>query len=115
MNVLIDGVRYVPAEAPCENPTLLDFTYDFMDVGVVPIREYLRALLLKLWQQGERFNGKRPFGNGGWECELWGALISAGAVDGELDADGLYENMSKESREKANGIMAMLISEMCRP
>jgi hypothetical protein len=117
MNVIIDGVRYVPAPTPCENPSLLDARFDCEDLdGNVSIREYLHALLTKLWGEGEGFSGKRPFGNSGWEYDLYRALILAGAVQGELEAETGYINrISREEQDKANTIIFGLIGEMCKP
>jgi hypothetical protein len=58
------------------------------DAGVSTIREYLVRLLTLVWQEGENFNGKRPFGNNGWQGDFDHALITAGLVHGEVDEDG---------------------------
>lgn len=54
------------------------------------IRDYLFSLLSTLWDEQEGFSGKRPFGDSGWEYDLYVPLIKAGIVSGELDADGYY-------------------------
>lgn len=114
MNVVVDGVRYVPAVEPCGDPGLLDFVWSFYDAGGdMPIRDYLRELLTRVWEEGERFSGKRPFGNSGWEYELYAALIAAKAVVGELDEDGRVESLTGNEVSKADGIIAGLIYEMC--
>lgn len=57
------------------------------------IGEYLVALLLKLWREGDEFSGKKPFGDSGWEYELYYPLVQFGVVDGKLDDNGeLYED-----------------------
>jgi hypothetical protein len=61
---------------------------DFNDAGATTIRAYLQALLVTLWQEGESFSGKRPFGNSGWEYDLYKALIKGGAIDGTVDEHG---------------------------
>lgn len=115
MNVNIDGVRYVPAPMTVENPGLLDYVSTFSDAGgLLTIREYLCALLTKLWEQGEGFSGKYPFGNSGWEYDLYAALIGAGAVEGSLDEYGRVNTMTKAAKERANSIVFGLIQEMCR-
>jgi hypothetical protein len=115
MNVIIDGVRYIPAPTPCENPALLDFRFKCDDLRrEVSIREYLCALLTQLWSEGEGFSGKRPFGNSGWEYDLYHALIKADAVEGELDGDGYIHRISREEQDKANTIIFGLIGEMCK-
>ncbi len=55
------------------------------DAGAETIKDYLKALLERLWEAGEGFSGKRPFGNSGWEYELYKPLIKTGLVKGELD------------------------------
>lgn len=42
------------------------------------VREFLKACLSALIDEGEAFSGKRPLGNSGWEAELAHAI---GAVD----------------------------------
>jgi hypothetical protein len=49
------------------------------DAEAGTVKEYLKKLLEALWDEGEGFSGKRPFGNSGWEYELYGALEDAGA------------------------------------
>lgn len=116
MNVIIDGVRYVPAPEPCENPGLLDAMGSFPDAGGdMTIREYLGALLTHLWNEGERFSGKRPFGNGGWEYPIYEVLIREGAVEGSLDEDGYVDELSNVERKKADSIVFGLIAQMCKP
>jgi hypothetical protein len=56
--------------------------------GARTVRDYLKALLIELWDQGEGFSGKRPFGNGGWEYDLYYVLVSEGFVSGRIDAYG---------------------------
>ena len=36
----------------------------------ITIKEYLKELLLRLWDECEGFSSKRPFGNSGWEWDL---------------------------------------------
>lgn len=57
------------------------------------IREYLIALLDRLWDELEGFSGKRPFGNSGWEYTLAVPLIENGFVNGIIDADGYVEEI----------------------
>ncbi|MBN3839304.1 hypothetical protein [Burkholderia sp. Ac-20349] len=117
MNVIIDGVRYIPAPAPCENPELLDFVFHCTDLErEVSIREYLGELLKALWDEGEGFSSKSPFGNSGWEYSLYGALIKAGAVEGRLDEyNGRFcvDHISGTEQGKANQIVFSLIAKMC--
>ena len=36
----------------------------------ITIKGYLKELSLTLWKEKECFNGKRPFGNSGWDYDL---------------------------------------------
>lgn len=58
------------------------------DSGSDTIGGYLVELLATLWGSGEGFSGKRPFGNSGWEYDLYLPLIKAGLVRGTIDEDG---------------------------
>ena len=58
--------------------------------GATTIGEYLQKLLFELWTEGERFSGKRPFGDSDWEYELFYPLCDAGLVSYRLGGDGEY-------------------------
>ena len=60
------------------------------------IRDYLRMLLEALWREDDCFSGKRPFGNSGWEYDLYVPLIKAGFVEGEIDEDGFLGEFDKQ-------------------
>ncbi len=51
----------------------------------ITIKEYLKELLRTLWIGGESFSGKRPFGNSGWEYDLYLPLIKENIIIGSLD------------------------------
>jgi hypothetical protein len=67
------------------------------DADAGTIKEYLIKLLHELWSEGEGFSGKRPFGNSGWEYELYLPLVSAGAVKGKLDSEGYLEHVDTDA------------------
>jgi hypothetical protein len=54
-----------------------------------PLAEYLKLIMLALWEEGESFSGKRPLGDSGWQWDVAGALIREKIVPGKLDADGI--------------------------
>ena len=69
-----------------------------MNYQVENNKEYhLQELLLKLWQEGEGFSGKRPFGNSGWEYDLLYPLVAMGEIPGKLDDDGCLESINGEA------------------
>lgn len=101
MEVTIDGVQYVPAPPACENPELLDVRSFVNDLDrEMSLREYLCALLAKLWEEGESFSGKRPFGNSGWDYDVYTFLVKGGAVAGELDDDGYIVDFDRTAANK---------------
>lgn len=63
------------------------------------IKEYLRLLLITLWQEGDNFDGKRPFGDSGWKYDLYIALIKKGLIKGTLDSDGYVYEMPDGTEE----------------
>lgn len=72
------------------------------------IREYFHALLKELWEQQEGFSGKRPFGDSGWNNDLYGPLIRAGFIPGTFDDDGYIEDFDSKI---AHNIVSQLIDE----
>lgn len=78
------------------------------DADAATVGDYLIALLAKVWQEGEEFNGKRPFGNSGWEYELYLPLVRAGYVVGTIVDDELDDCDIETARELiANAIEAL--------
>lgn len=78
------------------------------DADAETIGGYLRALLLELWTEGEGFSGKRPFGNSGWEFDLYRPLVEAGFVAGEM-IDGYAEI---QDRKAADAMIAKAIAAL---
>jgi hypothetical protein len=58
------------------------------DSGASTVGGYLVALVHAVWNEEEGFSGKRPFGNSGWQQDLWKPFITHDVVTGELDEDG---------------------------
>lgn len=79
------------------------------DSGSKTIGEYLKKLLVELWKEGDGFSGKRPFGNSGWEYDLYKPLISAGLCKGKLDKDGFIAEVDKK---QAHLIILSLINNL---
>ncbi len=91
------------------NMNILDIPMEENDANASTIREYLKALLSHLWAEGEGFSGKRPFGNSGWEYDLYSALIKAEAVKGKLDE---YGHVDRVDEKKANKLIFQAIEEL---
>ena len=70
------------------------------DSGADTILSYLKALLTRLWDEGECFDSKRPFENSCWEGDLELALARAGVIEAKFDEDGYLDHCdSDKARE----------------
>lgn len=78
---------------------ILALPMDENDSGATTIRGYLKALLRELWNKGEGFGGKRPFGNSGWQHDLYAALVKGGAVEGTLDEDDYLDTIDDQAAD----------------
>lgn len=82
------------------------------DAGAVIIRDYLKALLTSLWSEGEDFSTKRPFGNSGWQRDVYRALVAANLVPGSFDEYGCLEQFSYENRVAADRLIQQAIEAL---
>lgn len=85
------------------------------DAEAATIGEYLAALLLGVWHEGEGFDGKRPFGNSSWECEIHVALVSAGLIAGTLDEDGYLDDFGGGAEADAQALIDSAIRTLSTP
>lgn len=84
---------------------ILDLPLGDNDADAATVRDYFKAQLLTLWSEGERFSGKRPFGNSGWQCDLDDALIRAGKVKGTAGTDDEVGEVDDTERETADALI----------
>ena len=75
------------------------------------IGEYFSELLLSLWDQGEGFSGKRPFGNSDWKYEVYASLIKASVVKGKIDEYDCILEFDDKQRSKADKLIFDAISK----
>jgi hypothetical protein len=80
------------------------------DGGNQPLVEYLKSLLSKMWQEGEGFNGKRPFGNSGWQFHVYAAFVKAGLIEGKLDPQ--YGWVDKCDDEAGDALVQAVIQRL---
>lgn len=79
---------------------ILDLPMGRNDADAKTVRDYLKKLLSELWRKEDGFSGKRPFGNSGWQDDVYGALIRGGAVGGKLDSEGCVEDVDTSRADK---------------
>ncbi len=89
--------------------TLLDLPLRDNDAGAKTVRDYLLALLRELWVEEAGFSGKRPFGNSGWQYDIYVPMMEAGLIDGRLDEYGYVVEMDTE---KADALLVSAIGEL---
>lgn len=92
-----------------DNPSVLDIPMSDNDADAETVGGYLQALLLRLWRAGEDFNSKRPFGNSGWQFEVYAALVVHGAVNGSITDDGELDEVDDRA---ADDLIAAAITEL---
>lgn len=92
---------------------MLDYNSFFSDCDATTLREYFHTLLLTLWLEGEGFSGKRPFGNSGWDGDVYLALVEMKAVNGKILSDEGHSYLDSCDYDKANKLVVKLIAEMC--
>lgn len=80
---------------------ILDIPMESNDAKAKTIRDYLKALLTELWTEGEGFSGKRPFGNSGWEYDLYRPLLVAKLINGSVDEYGDIVELDEAAADKA--------------
>jgi hypothetical protein len=68
------------------------------DANARTIREYLVALVERVWDEAEGFSGKRAFGNSDWQGEVYETLIEAGLADDEAQADSIIRGAIEEMK-----------------
>ena len=66
------------------NKEILGLEFESTDLGeTVTIKEFFKRLLTTLFEEGECFSGKRPFGNSGWDYDLCVCLAKNGIIEGK--------------------------------
>jgi hypothetical protein len=91
---------------------LLDLALPENDSGASTVRGYLVALLTRLWQEDECFSGKRPFGNGSWQSDIYDAMAKAGIVAGDHDPDEDRTYIRYEATPMADELILAAIKSM---
>lgn len=95
---------------------VLDTEMQDNDSGASTIRGYLKALLFALWEEGEGFSGKRPFGNSGWDGDLAFPLVRAKIIKGKIyteeDGDEIDQYLDDYDSRALNNIIRKCIEAL---
>lgn len=93
-----DGpVTTTPEPSPAEvlNLALLD-----NDAEASTVREYLIELLRTLWREEANFSGKYPFGDSGWQYDIYEPMVRAGWVAGKFDEEDILEDVDHKAADR---------------
>lgn len=77
----------------------------------ITIEEWLKLLLLSLWDEREQFSGKRPFGESSWDFRIYEQFIKHKVIEGTLDEHGYVQDCSDEEMQKADHIIERIIRD----
>lgn len=94
---------------------LLDviFEADSHNGSYMSLREWLKSLLATLWEEGEGFSGKRPFGDSGWDWQLYADLANASPQFREtINARYYDEEMEDFDEAKAEELISDAIANL---
>lgn len=97
-------------EVPFRENTVFD------DSDTTTFRELFHDLLFSVLAQGEGFDGKRPYGNSSWQCNLDHALVEMGVVKGKItrDEDGYIQD-DKYDEDECWAIIEQMLSACFYP
>lgn len=79
------------------------------------IKEFLKTCLIKLWQEGEGFSGKRPLGNSGWYYDVIYALARNNILKSVKTVDEYGEieyNLAKGEENRADKLVTQMIEHI---
>lgn len=77
------------------------------------IADYFKLQLSTLWEEGEGFSGKRPFGNSGWEGCLEYVLVKHGCIAGKIDEeDDEYPEVYDVDRKEYETFVQQMIEAL---
>lgn len=104
---------YITKEEPLVDQVLAYESIGW-DLPKCTVGEYLIELGQRVWEEGEGFSGKRPFGNSGWQTDVMYVLADGGFIGGTRNSEGDWEDLDevrgneiilacfKRLKEKAN-------------
>lgn len=88
---------------------VLDLPMGDNDADADTIRDYMKALLRAVLTETESFDGKRPFGNSGWDWDMHMPLVRAGLVSGKIDSDGY---LSEHDADAADELLLAAVNDL---
>lgn len=87
-------------DCPCPPPAGIDGSLSvegFDERNCTTVRAYLGAIMLKVWDSGDGFDSKRPFGFSGWRYDILWALGEADLIESERDEGSELVTVDREA------------------
>lgn len=78
------------------------------DANAATIGDYFIRLAEQAWIEEEGFSGKRPFGNSGWQHDIYRALVENKVITGEFDDRYLVDYDGQAGDQIINSLLAFL-------
>lgn len=91
---------------------ILDLAMEENDADAATIRDYLKELLVMVWEKDESFSGKRPFGNSGWKYDIYRTLATHKLIEAEIDEDGDIIDIQRSEYSKADQLISEAIASL---
>lgn len=91
---------------------ILDLAMEENDADAATIRDYLKELLVMVWEKDESFSGKRPFGNSGWKYDIYRTLATHKLIEAEIDEDGDVIDIKRSEYAKADQLISEAIASL---
>jgi len=91
---------------------ILDLAMEENDADAATIRDYLKELLVMVWEKDESFSGKRPFGNSGWKYDIYRTLATHKLIEAEIDEDGDVIDIKRSEHAKADQLISEAIASL---
>jgi hypothetical protein len=91
---------------------ILDLAMEENDADAATIRDYLKELLVMVWEKDESFSGKRPFGNSGWKYDIYRTLATHKLIEAEIDEDGDVIDIQRSEYTKADQLILEAIASL---
>jgi len=92
MKVVINDIVYVEQPPVVQDRSLtsaLSIRFNSDAGDNLTVRDYFYNLLRTLWIEEEGFSGKRPFGNSGWQYDIYNALDECDDIPEDTEYDPL--------------------------
>jgi len=90
---------------------ILDLDLEPNDAGAATVRDYLIELLRLVWEHEQGFSGKRPFGNSGWQHDLYVPMAEQGWIASHSNQ---WDELVIDEPREADRLIDLAIQELGR-